>query len=65
MIMGYLIRDWTDVPKRKSGEQVSDETEVYDKFVYPGDIWVEIDKAKKAGKQICVFEIEKCILDWS
>ena len=53
----YLIQDYTNVKDFDDGPTY--------KIVDRNKVWKEIDKAKEEGLEIVVFELGKCVLDWS
>ena len=54
----YLIQDYTNVKDFSSDEPTY-------KIADRNKVWKEINKAKEEGLEIVVFELGKCVLDWS
>ena len=52
----YLVIDYTDCKIFGKGKL----SRVFEK-----ELWELVDKAKKEGLNIAVFELGECVLDWS
>jgi hypothetical protein len=60
----FLVRDWTDVlPGRPGGPPAGKPKH---EIVHGVEqVVAAIDRAKQDGRKISVYEVGKCLLDWS
>jgi len=56
--MYYVIENYTDIHN-------NDEEKPSVKIVSESEVWEEIDKAKLDNLPICVYELGKCLIDWT
>lgn len=53
----YLVKDYTNKDPK------TDKPSIY--IVYGNDIFKVLDDAREKGTLVAVYEIGKCVLDWS
>lgn len=60
----YLVRDWTNVDTNGRG-QIIGTTKATDKYIDEEELWNILNAARSDNRKIAVFEVGKCLIDWS
>lgn len=63
----YLIEDWTDVPPSPPGGNPCgpDTSSITLTKAFGDDVFDAIQQAREKGRKIVVWQLGKCVIDWS